>query len=161
MGQPPIWQFNAVTYLGEKENLYLGYIKPDCVWHHRTELFGLFKNICDITGRTGKLEIPLEWFSKDDVIRELTTVGLEDLVWWCEKPDGETDFKPCGKCPPCKTVEAARVVLKKEKKTGEIGGITDLVDRELEKTEKKDEPVCKTKSEVSAVEPGPIKADNS
>lgn len=136
MAQSSIWQFNAMVYLGEKENLYLGYIKPDCIWHYRTELYNLFGNVCRITGRTGKLETPLEWYTKEDVIKELANVGLENLVWWCESPNGEHDFKPCGKCVPCKTVSAAKNDFKKSKQLDVFEGITDLLDQPSEEKAK-------------------------
>ena len=138
MGQPSIWQFNAITYLGEKENLYLGYIKPDCIWHYRTELFTIFENVCRISDRSGKLLLPLEWYSKGDVIKELIKVGLDKLVWWCEKPASENDFKPCGKCPPCKTVISARIALSRHMQSDIIETITDPIDQTEEKSETKE-----------------------
>ena len=43
--QPIIWLATAIPYLGVTENMYVGYIKEDCVWHYRSFLYDAFKNL--------------------------------------------------------------------------------------------------------------------
>lgn len=100
--QPQIW-LSASSYLAKDENLYMGYVASDCVWHYKTEVFAAFNTVQLLAGKTGKLTTPFEWCKKTDVLAELGKIDLLDLCWWCEKPDGTFPHsEQCGKCGPCK-----------------------------------------------------------
>lgn len=132
LGQPTIWQFNALSYLNKDENLYLGYIKSDCIWHYRTQLFDLFNNACQMLHYTGSLMMPLEWETKSDIIESLTSIGLDKLVWWCEGVGYSIGSEPCGNCSTCREIKAARFLIE-DNKVNYIGGVFDETDRKNHK----------------------------
>lgn len=100
--QPPLWLAAAVGYLEPDEDLYMGYIRGDDIWHHADQLRGAFRCLQDIGGRTGKLVTPLEWFHKSDVIRELRRANLLRHCWHCEGA-GDAELRPCGRCASCES----------------------------------------------------------
>lgn len=119
--QPQLWIATASLYLDESEDLHMGYIRGDDVWHYREWMCDLFYNLKTLMHKKGDLQFPLEWMEKYEVIDQLKACGLLDLCWTCEAPD---KGKPCGKCAPCKKLDAAKHISKQvaaEKKM-EIAG---------------------------------------
>lgn len=102
--QPSIWISEAMRYLSENEDLYVGYIKTDCVWHKMHELRSAFEWLQKLSGKTGTLKTPLEWCSKCEVLKELKKdKDIFDKTWWCEY----NNESPCGVCEPCRTHNTA------------------------------------------------------
>lgn len=97
--QPCIWLLNATCNLKANEDLYMGYIRGDDVWHYMEQVRSIFNNIQYMTHKTGRLQLPLEWERKKDIKKRLNQTGLLNLVWWCESP---VKGKPCNKCCSCK-----------------------------------------------------------
>jgi 7-cyano-7-deazaguanine synthase in queuosine biosynthesis len=97
LSQPEIWM-QACGFLDENEDLYMGYIRTDDIWHFKEPLMRVFNGIQEIANKYGKLITPLEWHEKKDVLRELKQKNLLDLCWYCQDP---IDNKPCGKCHSC------------------------------------------------------------
>lgn len=97
--QPTIW-LTIINYLKEKEDLYFGYIKGDDIWHHKYAFEEACKNLFSLGCRSGNVIMPLEYTSKEEVIKELKQLNLLDLCWYCERPE---KGKACGDCLSCKT----------------------------------------------------------
>ena len=97
--QPFVWLFAAFQYLLEKEDLYTGYIRSDCIWRHKEKILSIFNDSQKIMWKSGSLMSPLEWMEKNEVLSRLGKANLLDLVWYCE----DSNKKHCGKCTPCKT----------------------------------------------------------
>jgi 7-cyano-7-deazaguanine synthase in queuosine biosynthesis len=112
--QPATWIPIAATFLKEKEDLYLGYIRGDDFWHYQAQAYWAFKYLQEISRKQGVLKTPLEWQTKDDVIRKLKEIGLFKLCWTCERPSPKE--KSCGKCVPCCSMNSALWRLSKEPK---------------------------------------------
>jgi hypothetical protein len=112
--QPATWIPIAATFLKEKEDLYLGYIRGDDFWHYQAQAYWAFKYLQEISRKQGVLKTPLEWQTKYDVIKKLKEVGLFKLCWTCEFPTPKE--KPCGKCFPCCSMQSALWRLSKEPK---------------------------------------------
>jgi hypothetical protein len=107
--QPLFWVGSAVNYLAGDEDLYLGYVHGDCIWHYIGHLRAAFTGLLGVSGRSGNLVMPLEWSRKAEVIERAQGLGLYEQCWWCE---GDQDklvrlprgrLGPCGECPACKT----------------------------------------------------------
>jgi len=63
-------------------------------------------------GKEGKLELPLEWYTKTTVYQQLQRKGLLDLCWTCESPgSGILNPVPCGHCASCERREETMVLL--------------------------------------------------
>lgn len=102
--QPLIWLTTAISYLKENEDLYTGYIATDQVWHYKPQLLTACDSLLSIAGKTGKIKHPLEWYTKEEVIKELAEANLLDSCWSCEFPKKiKRKSIPCGDCVPCKT----------------------------------------------------------
>lgn len=109
--QAILWTGIAQTFLMRDEDLYLAYIRGDDIWHYRQWLFDAFGSTQIVLQKDGKLQLPLEWMAKDEVLKELDAAGLLELTWYCETARG-TEMKPCGWCASCKTMSAARHLAK-------------------------------------------------
>ncbi|HEV8061104.1 MAG TPA: 7-cyano-7-deazaguanine synthase [Gemmataceae bacterium] len=101
--QPALWLSLAQPFLQPTENLYLGYVRGDDIWHYRTQLFDAFNAMQGVLKKTGTLQLPYEWWPKCSVISELRAADLLKHVWYCED---RTVKKPCGSCPACRTMSA-------------------------------------------------------
>jgi 7-cyano-7-deazaguanine synthase in queuosine biosynthesis len=108
--QPQIWISTASLYLDKDEDLHMGYIRGDDVWHYREWVCDLFYNLKTLMYKTGSLQFPLEWTEKYEVIDQLKACGLLDLCWTCETP---IKGQPCGGCSPCEKLWQAKQVSKK------------------------------------------------
>lgn len=111
--QPVLWLTAAQLFLEPDEDLYAAYIRGDDIWHYRQFLFSVFDNAQALLRKSGKLQLPLEWESKDGVLKDLQSYGLLKLCWYCETVRGES-MKPCGWCPSCKTMAAGRFLAKRK-----------------------------------------------
>jgi len=105
--QPLLWLPVGVLALREDEDLYLGYVKGDDIWHYRYALFSAFDSFMAMMQKTGKLQLTYEWTDKVDLVRELRKANLLQHIWYCEQSDND---KPCGKCHSC---ERHRDVLRR------------------------------------------------
>lgn len=116
LAQPGLWLAVAQSYLLDDEDLYLGYVKGDDVWHHFSELKQAFAGMQGLAGKTGRLLTPLEWDRKADVIARIRRAKLYRHCWYCEGSNwrGDEPKEPCGVCVPCRTHRAARWVLRQE-----------------------------------------------
>jgi 7-cyano-7-deazaguanine synthase in queuosine biosynthesis len=114
--QAALWVSLSPLYLGEKEDLYAGYVRGDDACHHKEALKGVFGWQQNLLGKTGNLLWPLEWTHKSEVIARLKAAKLLNLVWWCEQMT--KDGSNCGKCSSCITHALAlkRLVMETKKK---------------------------------------------
>lgn len=113
LAQPILWLGIAQAFLAVEEDLMLGYIRSDDIWHYKTPLLQAFEATQAVLKKTGKLQLPLEWLAKDAILKDLSTYGLLKLTWYCETVRG-TAMKPCGWCPSCKTMAAGRYLAKRK-----------------------------------------------
>lgn len=99
--QPVLWLAAVLPFLStlKRENLVLGYIKEDGIWHYKSHLLLAFDYLCEMLGRShAKLKLPFEWTPKTEVIARLRKAGLYKMTHSCEQPKkGE----PCGLCACC------------------------------------------------------------
>lgn len=121
--QPLVWLATAVPYLILGEDLYLGYIRSDCVRASLADFYGCFEHLIGMSACKSKLQLPLvDSHEKVDIMRELPQ-SIAKLCWWCETPMVDSDMfvkakdkkrplmklsvkgngKPCGNCMSCKT----------------------------------------------------------
>jgi hypothetical protein len=98
MPQPMMWLLHAVQILDSSEDLYVGYIKGDEVWHYRAQLELAFQYVQQFTHRTGKLRMPLEWVSKAEVLAALRRLKLLKHTWHCELPVRGRTCRTCASC---------------------------------------------------------------
>lgn len=112
--QPVVWLSFAQLMLRETEDLCVGYIKGDDIWHHRSELQSMFDDAQLMTGKSGKLRFPVEWEPKWKVIERLQKLELLSLCAWCESSSDSTEA--CGICASCKTHNNALMWLEAEQK---------------------------------------------
>ena len=95
----PFWVGLAVPYMRKADDLILGYIKYDPVWHRREWLYGAFRNLAAMNDLGGRLLTPLEWWEKKDVMKNLREWKFPlDLCWSCQSPKGR---RSCGECDSC------------------------------------------------------------
>ena len=99
MVQPVMWITNAAMTLLEHEDLMVGYIKGDDVWHYQSEIFTIFQICQKLTKKKGEILFPLEWVDKGEVIRYLHEEGLLKDTFWCERPKSIGIL--CGECGSC------------------------------------------------------------
>jgi len=121
--QPIMWISNAITYLEQNEDLYVGWIKGDCSLFCVEDIKIFFNAMQRLQGKTGKLRIPFYLNQKHEIVRYLRKVDVGGkfvdfvkLCWWCESPKGENNkSKQCGWCVPCTNFHHAELILKHSK----------------------------------------------
>ncbi len=97
--QPIMWMPLAATYLDVREDLYMGYVREDDIWHYEGNFTRMFGDLQFLMNKKGSIKYPLKGESKVDVIRRLKELGVLDLCWYCEDPK---KGKPCDDCPSCR-----------------------------------------------------------
>jgi len=119
LSQPMFWLSFSIPYLLEEEDLYLGYVREDCIWHYKKELYGVFENWRKMSRRIGELRTPFEWTHKSAVISVLKDVDdLYKRTWWCEQVSNSKE--PCGECTPCETHRTAQWQIEQGMDKGRI-----------------------------------------
>ena len=100
--QPPIWLSMSSLYVDKNDTVYLGYHDGDDYWHYKEHAEQAFKSFSKVQDKHDiKIEYPLEFQSKAEIITELKARGLYNLCWYCENPTIESTV--CGTCNSCKT----------------------------------------------------------
>ena len=97
LSQVAIWIPYMIQFLHVHENLYLGYIKEDVVFHRWQEITYSFDYLMRAIGKTGELKVPLEFIAKEAILARLRSCGLLKLTEFCES----RKRRRCGKCPSC------------------------------------------------------------
>lgn len=115
LNQVALWLANAQLFLLDNEDLCMGYIRSDDVWHYRQCIVEIWERFRAVLHKTGNLIFPLEWLSKADVIRRLRDDGVLDLCWYCESP---RDGIACGRCTSCLTHATGLARLEIEDRDG-------------------------------------------
>lgn len=106
-GQCLTWLTTLSLYTFLDEDLYIGYVRGDDVWHIRTEMFELYNTITKIGEKNGKLILPLEWADKTSIFTTLRDLGYLDKTWFCQ----DAGLRPCGECASCRTDKMYRMML--------------------------------------------------
>lgn len=77
-----------------------------------TELFDKFiESAAEIGGRKIKLNFPLRYVSKCDILKEFKSRRIPmDCFWTCENPTNLC--RPCGRCNPCINLKTAKYEIK-------------------------------------------------
>ena len=82
-----VWLMAVMPYAENGDRVHFGYLKGDDIWHSMTPFVKAFEALCRLKGITASLHPPLEWSTKDEVVRELGRFGvLPKHVWTCEEP---------------------------------------------------------------------------
>ena len=99
--QPLLWIPAASVYIQNSEDLYMGYVKGDDVWHNKSELYSLFSTSMKLLDKDSELICPLEWYDKRYVIEVLSSNSLDIFkdTWYCQT----NDKIPCGHCASCQS----------------------------------------------------------
>ena len=100
--QPLMWVTSACMALLADEDLMVGWVKSDDVWHYKTEMHTLFQTCQTLLEKKGKLLCPCEWYDKFVILEALEEEKLLTDVFWCEQPT-KGGRKCGGKCASCKT----------------------------------------------------------
>jgi 7-cyano-7-deazaguanine synthase in queuosine biosynthesis len=147
LSQPQIWISQAQQYLEKDEDLYVGWIKTDSPWHYIDKIHNMFNALQSISGKTGKLILPLEWHEKEDVIEKLKEYKFYSKTWWCEGVGLTSDPKPCGTCLCCINHKAALYKIKERKRARSVQWKQDVVsvrdEVEKESVDKAIDDLCK------------------
>ncbi len=111
--QPMLWIPLAALHLKAEEDLYLGYVRGDDVWHYRTQIYELFRQSQALLYKSGELVCPLEWITKKEIITELDRIDLLKSTWYCQTDRLDT----CGTCASCIINEMTMDYINKKKKS--------------------------------------------
>jgi hypothetical protein len=65
--QPPIWLYNASMNCPTND-VALGYVRYDDIWHYRREVLELVRALDVFKGQTTTLHFPFEWNSKEELL---------------------------------------------------------------------------------------------
>jgi len=126
IGQKGIFLCHVFPYVSDSDpgltTVEFGYIKTDDFWHDRGSYVAAFDALVKLTEAKTSIQFPLEWVTKEDVLRRLKTYGVPRAAWWtCDRTLGTTE-KPiaCGTCLKCVAVgqkKAPAVYLRAQLKT--------------------------------------------
>lgn len=100
--QPLMWISSSCMALHDDEDLMVGWVKSDDLWHYKAEVFTLFETCQKLLGKKGKLLCPCEWYDKSIIFEALEEENVLTDVFWCEQPT-KGGRKCGGKCASCKT----------------------------------------------------------
>jgi 7-cyano-7-deazaguanine synthase in queuosine biosynthesis len=123
--QAATWLSIGQGYLAPNEDLALGYMATDSIWHTAEQLRQAFAALQAAQRKDGQLQFPTEWDERPEILSALDEWGLTDLCWWCERPEVlplaavSAEFikqerpltKACGTCHPCEEHAAGRWLL--------------------------------------------------
>lgn len=103
------WFCFLATYLPESSTLHFGYHRGDDFWGHSLSFKYLMEWATYIGDRKVKLEFPLQFMSKYEILAEVKERNIPtSCVWTCERPTqiGKR-IVSCGKCTPCLNLKLA------------------------------------------------------
>ncbi|PJZ18420.1 hypothetical protein CEW46_28660, partial [Bacillus cereus] len=95
-----LWIAQSLIYVGS-DNIHFGYIRTDDFWQFKNDVLRAIDALGDILGTNPRVNLPLQYSTKSEIIKELKAQNLYHLIWYCESPI--TDEKPCYNCTPCRT----------------------------------------------------------
>lgn len=109
------WVTAAASFAVNNSVINLSYIINDQFWNTKREFEDIIYGFMTIKNITIKVNYPLQYTVKGDIIKELKEEKLYDLCWICESPKKQgRAFIPCGKCNKCKELKIAEYALKLE-----------------------------------------------
>ncbi len=116
--QPAIWACISPVYLYSEEDLYIGYLKDEIVAYDQN-LIDAFYAGQKVFGHTGILKYPIKSYLKEEVLKYLVEHDLSLLVNTCcwstdfytERNYYELFPTPCWKCPSCRKILKANLIL--------------------------------------------------
>ena len=116
--QGTLWLCSVAPYLPDHARIWMGYIRRDDFWHEKAEHVAAAEALAKLSDRKWKIEFPLEWSEKWEVLRALKKWKVPDSLWWtCESPVKKSDrIKACRQCLKCREVAAARALWKEKEK---------------------------------------------
>lgn len=116
--QAAIWSCISPIYLYTDEDLYIGHLKDENASTNQI-LIDAFYASQKTFGHTGLLKYPLKTYLKEEVLKYLVEHDLRLLVNTCcwnsdfktEKDYNELFPAPCWKCPSCRKILKANLIL--------------------------------------------------
>jgi 7-cyano-7-deazaguanine synthase in queuosine biosynthesis len=103
--QSIVWLFAIAQVLQDDDIVLMGYIRKDDFWHYRDKFVALFDAMCAYKDVKAKIQFPLEWDTKSEVIGRLRNAKVPNKCWTsCDNYKGK---KPCGVCSKCITLKEA------------------------------------------------------
>lgn len=93
------WLPMAVTVASNKANIHIGVLMDDDQSSFEKEIREYHEMLNFMSNKKTILKLPYLTWIKSDVITDVFSEGLEDHVWFCELPEG--DSIACGKCNSC------------------------------------------------------------
>ena len=107
MLQPLLW-LSCLLFIYKYNNsaqILFGYVRGDDIWHKIYEFKQIFNsNKLFVENTTIELKFPLEWITKQEVIKFLMKYNLIRYTSYCEG----YGIKPCGECMSCKRILLAK-----------------------------------------------------
>ena len=108
--QPLCWLSCVGQVIPNDSNVHFGYTVEDRFWHIRKEFNDAFFTLMSLnTARSDRnvgLVYDFEWTEKKEILKNLKKLGLDKLIWTCERP--KKVGVPCGKCDKCKELKEAK-----------------------------------------------------
>jgi len=102
INQAHAWQSIFAPFIQNNSNVYLGYMLSDSYWHIKHLMENAWDALFKSRNRDVNIKIiyPLEWDSKEQILRNNQVYNIPDDCWWsCDRT--EIAGVPCGKCEKC------------------------------------------------------------
>lgn len=117
------WFSYVIPYLPKNSILYLGYHNADEFWKCASAFSNYVKSASVIGSRKIKLNYPLQYMSKCEILEEFKSRRIPSSCFWtCENPERRNKkIVSCGKCTPCIRLKTA-IYESKLQKVGKKGG---------------------------------------
>jgi 7-cyano-7-deazaguanine synthase in queuosine biosynthesis len=95
--QPILWAANMVM-ASPHEEVYLGYVKGDDFWHHKSDFEEVVSRMAKIMHRKIKINCPYEWSTKEDLLDIYNKhPEILEYISTCERY-GNWRYCDCHKC---------------------------------------------------------------
>lgn len=88
LNQATMWLCTSPLLLDDEDNAYYGFLRRDDFWHYKVEFEDAFNAICKFMIIKCKLEYPLQWEFKKNVIKKLKKLGYYDLCYFSHDQTG-------------------------------------------------------------------------
>lgn len=99
--QAAVWLTTISNFLCSDDTIYLGYIKEDDIWHHKSDWLDLFNSIMKLKNIENKIkvEFPFEWYSKYEILNWANHYKIpKTCYFYCENPTLKGKCKYCHSC---------------------------------------------------------------
>jgi len=106
------WFSFIIPFIPNDCDVYFGYIQGDSIWLAVNYFHEAYKNLSYVGDKKNtKLCYPFSYKKKWEIVKEVVDYGIPKKCFWtCEEPEKKKGkIKKCGKCEPCRTLQAAKL----------------------------------------------------